>query len=119
LTLNFVIATTLVVVFGTAMANINSVWAAPPIHCPPSTLTNPCVGTPQGDKMLGTADDDVMMGLNGQDEMFGFARDDQMFSNNGNDTMKGDSGDDNMHGNERNDNINGESGDDIIRGRFW
>ena len=118
LTVNFVIATTLAVIFGTAMTSINRVWAEPPIHCPTVAGTNQCNGTDGADKMLGTNEEDVMNGRNGQDEMFGSASDDEMFGNNAADTMKGDSGDDSMHGNERNDNVNGGSSNDIVRGGF-
>ena len=54
LTINFVIATTLAVIFGTAMTSTNSVWAEPPIHCPTVAGTNQCNGTDEADKMIGT-----------------------------------------------------------------
>jgi hypothetical protein len=86
---NLVISTTLTVIFGTAVASTNSVWAAPPIHCPNVPGTNRCNETNEADKTLGTSDEDIMMGRNGPDTMFGSARDDEMFGNNGVDTMKG------------------------------
>jgi len=53
-----VIATTLAVIFGTAMTGTNSVWTEPPIHCPTVAGTNQCNGqcngTDEADKMIGT-----------------------------------------------------------------
>ena len=74
LTINFVISTTLAVIFGTAMTNTNNVWAAT-IHCPNSGL-NGCLGTNDADNMIGTSKDDSMSGLDGDDKMDGFAGND-------------------------------------------
>ena len=121
LTINFVIATTLAVIFGTAMTNTNTVWAAT-IHCPTVPGTNQCVGTSFPDDMLGTSKDDEMDGGLGNDNMFGFAGNDKMTGSLDNDIMSGGSGDDNMDGDVRfvaaqgDDNINGDSGDDTIQG---
>jgi len=111
-----VIATTLTLIFGTAMTSTNSVWAAN-IDCPNrSTGDINCFGTQGDDRMAGTANEDSMRALNGDDTMFGFARNDLMFGEGGDDTMSGGSGDDRMFGDAGNDKINGDSGDDTIFG---
>ena len=121
LRINFVIATTLAVIFGTAMTTTNSAWAAT-IHCPTVPGTNQCVGTSFPDDMLGTSKDDEMNGGLGNDNMFGFSGNDKMTGSLDSDTMSGGSGNDNMDGDVTqvpgggNDNINGDSGDDTIQG---
>ena len=106
------IATTLAVIFGTAMTSTNSVWAAD-ITC---TRGVQCIGTDEPDNMKGTSEADDMSGLNGNDKMNGFAGNDQMDGGPGDDTMSGGSGHDFMLGREGDDNINGDSGDDTILG---
>ena len=109
------IATTLAVIFGTAMTTTNSVWAAN-IDCPNVQNTNNCNGTNNDDRMAGTANEDNMNGLGGKDTMFGFASNDFMDGGPGDDTMSGGSGDDFMLGRDGDDNINGDSGHDTILG---
>jgi Ca2+-binding RTX toxin-like protein len=121
LTINFVISTTLAVIFGTAMTTTNSVWAAT-INCPNQPPVPPfninCIGTDDPDNMLGTANQDVMNGREGNDRMFGFSSNDQMDGGPDDDTMSGGSGDDILNGFIQNDNVNGDSGDDEIIGYF-
>ena len=112
------IATTLAVIFGTAMTNTNNVWAAN-IDCPnqpPVGDFQHCIGTNDDDRMQGTAKRDFMEGRNGDDSMFGFASNDQMVGQSGDDIMSGGSGNDRMFGELGNDRINGDSGDDEING---
>jgi hypothetical protein len=59
LTINFVITTTLAVIFGTGMTSTNSVWGAN-IDCPNVPNTNNCNGTDGDDRMAGTANEDNM-----------------------------------------------------------
>ena len=50
--------------------------------------------------------------------MFGFADNDLMIGGDGDDTMSGGSGNDILDGNFGDDNINGNSGDDVLIGNF-
>ena len=118
------IATTLGIIFGTAVTSANnSVWAAT-IQCSTSPVGNFCAGTNDDDRMLGPANQDAMAGGPGDDTMFGYARNDFMVGNAGDDTMSGGSGDDIMVEDDDdifrpgNDNINGDSSDDTIAGGY-
>ena len=105
ITINFVISTTLAVIFGTAITTTNMAWADN-INC---TSGVTCNGTSRDDTMSGSAGSYKMFGLAGNDEMHGGA-------GGGNDIMSGGSGADTMFGNAGNDNMNGDSSDDFIVG---
>ena len=116
------IATTLAVIFGTAMTSTssNNAWAAN-IDCPnqvPSGDIQNCIGTIGPDNMQGTSKPDSMRGLADDDRMFGFASNDVMTGDGGDDTMNGGSGHDTMFGRIGDDKINGDSGNDEIIGGF-
>ena len=79
LIINFVISTTLAVIFGTAMTSTNnSAWAADITCTRGPVIPNQCTGTQDPDNMKGTSEADEMSGLNGNDNMNGFAGNDQM-----------------------------------------
>jgi hypothetical protein len=66
--------------------------------------------------VLGTPDDDVLDGTNGNNILFGFGGDDQISGRRGNDVAFGGRGDDRVDGGDGNDILFGESGNDGLAG---
>ncbi|UKO99264.1 calcium-binding protein [Nostoc sp. UHCC 0870] len=64
--------------------------------------------------ILGTPDDDVLIGKDTHDYIFGFAGDDILLGEGGKDFLFGGTGDDILIGGEGNDVLFGEDGDDIL-----
>ena len=67
--------------------------------------------------ILGTADDDILIGTNSSDLIFSFEGNDIISGNQGNDCILSGEGDDIIFGDQGNDNISGGSGSDIIKGQ--
>ena len=68
-------------------------------------------------QILGTPDDDILIGTNLPDLIFSFSGDDIISGDKGNDCILAGDGDDIIFGDEGNDNISGGSGSDIIKGQ--
>ena len=67
-------------------------------------------------QILGTAEDDILMGTDASDLIFAFNGDDMIFGGEGNDCIIGGEGDDLIFGNAGNDHLVGGEGSDIIKG---
>jgi Ca2+-binding RTX toxin-like protein len=67
-------------------------------------------------QILGTAEDDIIMGTEASDLIFAFGGDDMIFGGEGNDCIIGGEGDDLIFGNAGNDHLVGGEGNDIIKG---
>ena len=67
-------------------------------------------------QILGTAEDDIIMGTEAPDLIFAFGGDDMIFGGEGNDCIIGGEGDDLIFGNAGNDHLVGGEGSDIIKG---
>ena len=67
-------------------------------------------------QILGTAEDDILMGTDASDLIFAFGGDDMIFGGEGNDCIIGGEGDDLIFGNAGNDHLVGGEGSDIIKG---
>ena len=67
--------------------------------------------------IMGTPDEDVLLGTNVADLIFAFEGDDTISGAKGNDCIFGGDGDDIIFGNEGNDNISSGEGSDIIKGQ--
>ncbi|MFB3096694.1 MAG: HYR domain-containing protein [Nitrosopumilaceae archaeon] len=67
--------------------------------------------------IIGSAEDDTILGTNVSDLIFGLAGDDIIFGYKGNDCIIGGEGDDIIFGNEGNDSISGGEGNDILKGQ--
>ncbi|MFN3654530.1 MAG: HYR domain-containing protein [Candidatus Nitrosotenuis sp.] len=68
-------------------------------------------------QILGTEEDDTLLGTTLADLIFGFGGDDIIIGDKGNDCIFGGDGDDIIYGNEGDDTINGDNGADIIKGQ--
>ena len=66
--------------------------------------------------IIGSEDDDVLIGTTLADLIFAHGGDDLISGNKGNDCIFGGDGDDIIFGNEGNDHISGQGGNDIIKG---
>jgi Ca2+-binding RTX toxin-like protein len=82
-----------------------------------------CIGT--FNTIMGTADDDILMGTNGRDLIFGLKGndiiigangDDCLVGGDGNDTIEGQNGNDVIEGGQGDDELHGDNGDDAING---
>ena len=67
-------------------------------------------------QILGTTEDDIIMGTEAPDLIFAFGGDDMIFGGEGNDCIIGGEGDDLIFGNAGNDHLVGGEGSDIIKG---
>jgi Ca2+-binding RTX toxin-like protein len=67
--------------------------------------------------IIGSEDDDILIGTTLADLIFGLGGDDIMMGDKGNDCMFGGDGDDVIYGNEGDDEIVGDNGGDIIKGQ--
>ncbi|GFN40591.1 MAG: hypothetical protein YK1309IOTA_2060001 [Marine Group I thaumarchaeote] len=67
--------------------------------------------------IIGSAEDDTILGTNVSDLIFALAGDDIIFGYKGNDCIIGGEGDDIIFGNEGNDSISGGEGNDILKGQ--
>ena len=79
------------------------------------------VGTDQtnvADCLIGTNDEDIIWGLDGDDYIKGKKADDVLHGGFGNDRIFGDSGDDNLLGGPGQDHLYGKRGHDVIFGGF-
>jgi hypothetical protein len=75
--------------------------------------TNP---TPESDKIVGDAADNVFYALAGDDTVLGYGGDDTITGGEGDDLIFGGDGDDFLVGGAGNDYLNGEDGDDTLLG---
>ena len=73
-------------------------------------------GTDGGDKIKGTATDELIEGLGGDDGIRGRAGDDIIEGGDGNDRIRGDEGNDTLSGGNGNDRVIGDLGDDVLNG---
>ncbi|NES85929.1 MAG: calcium-binding protein [Moorea sp. SIO2B7] len=67
-------------------------------------------------QLLGTDEDDILIGSPGNDIISGLRDDDDIFGAQGNDLLRGDRGDDNLYGEAGDDTLEGNRGDDFIFG---
>ncbi len=74
------------------------------------------IGTPDHDYLEGTAEDDVVEGLEGSDTVHGGAGDDVIDGGAGHDGLFGGTGDDLIFGGAGGDHLGGDDGDDTIYG---
>jgi lysophospholipase L1-like esterase len=74
-------------------------------------------GRAGSDVMHGNDGDDTLHGGGGSDELRGDAGDDRLFGDGGNDRLGGAEGDDRLDGGSGNDVLVGREGDDLLRGR--
>jgi Ca2+-binding RTX toxin-like protein len=79
---------------------------------PPLSL-NPISGTGGNDRLIGTAEDDIVFGFAGNDRLEGRGGDDIVFGGRGNDRLSGGPGDDILVGGPGNDQLDGGPGLDI------
>jgi len=82
----------------------------------PSSYYNMIMGTAEDDFLIGTTLPDLIFGNGGDDIIMGNNGNDCIFAGEGNDIVFGNGGDDNMTGGQGNDVIKGDSGDDILKG---
>ncbi len=73
-------------------------------------------GTALGEKIYGKESDDRIAGHGGDDTIFGGSGDDRIGGDKGNDSLHGDAGDDRLRGDDGNDYVDGGAGDDRLRG---
>ncbi len=93
----------------------------PPNAIACSSVSNPCNGTDDNDKMTGDNGMNSMYGHKNDDSMLGGGSPDSMSGDEGNDEISGDDGDDFLYGDgityaEGNDTLNGNAGNDQIYG---
>lgn len=69
-----------------------------------------------GDRVEGTAGDDVLRGTGEHDRVFGFAGNDRAFGRGGRDIVRGGRGDDRVFGGTNLDGVFGGDGDDVLNG---
>jgi Ca2+-binding RTX toxin-like protein len=74
------------------------------------------VGTALNDTLNGLDGDDLLQGLDGNDSLFGASDDDTLEGNNGNDKLFGGDDDDYLDGGDGNDTLAGEDDDDTLVG---
>ncbi|NES81859.1 MAG: calcium-binding protein [Moorea sp. SIO2B7] len=67
-------------------------------------------------ELLGSDEDDILIGSPGNDIISGLRDDDDLFGKAGNDLLKGDRGDDNLYGEAGDDTLEGNRGDDFLFG---
>jgi Ca2+-binding RTX toxin-like protein len=74
------------------------------------------IGTARSERLVATANEDVIAGLAGNDTLIGLAGDDYLFGQSGNDIINGGSGEDELFGSLGNDFLVGGIGDDDLFG---
>jgi len=111
---DFDLASTTVTNDGTATGTDN----IPPTPTP--TPTRPplrqVLGTPENDNLVGIDAADSIVGFAGDDTLAGLGGDDIIYGNKGNDILTGDSGNDNIFGGQGNDSILGGADNDRLKG---
>ena len=111
---DFDFASTTVTNDGTTTATDN----IPPTPTP--TPTRPplrqVLGTPENDNLVGIDAADSIVGFAGNDTIAGGGGDDIIYGNKGNDILTGDSGNDNIFGGQGNDSILGGADNDRLKG---
>jgi hypothetical protein len=98
---------TLIVAGGIALA-------ATDINC--AVVGNPCNGTPEDDKITGTADAEIINGQAGNDEILALDAIDTLNGEDGDDTIHGELGDDVLNGGDGTDQLFGDNGRDRLNG---
>jgi|GEM_PF-1076165 len=91
-----------------------------PSSCNDTGVTASCQDGTAGDDVQdgdsSAADDDTLIGGEGNDTQHGHDGDDRLYGGEGNDTLNGGQGDDTLSGGPGQDTLNGDSGDDLIFG---
>ncbi|MEG4967508.1 hypothetical protein QUB11_12860 [Microcoleus sp. B6-A1] len=87
-----------------------------PTPTPPRPPLRQVLGTPENDNLVGIDAADSMAGFAGDDTLAGLGGDDIIYGNKGNDILTGDSGNDNIFGGRGNDLILGGSDNDRLKG---
>jgi Ca2+-binding RTX toxin-like protein len=77
---------------------------------------NVVVDTDKNETLSGTANTDLVFGLQGANTINGLGGNDLLCGGNANDTLNGGDGNDTLGGNRGNDTLNGEGGDDRLTG---
>ncbi|MEG5079726.1 hypothetical protein QUB53_03565 [Microcoleus sp. AT8-B4] len=107
-------ASTTVTNDGTESATDNVVQT--PTPTPPRPPLRQVLGTPENDNLVGIDAADSMAGFAGDDTLAGLGGDDIIYGNKGNDILTGDSGNDNIFGGQGNDIILGGTDNDRLKG---
>ncbi|MEM9219821.1 MAG: G8 domain-containing protein, partial [Cyanobacteria bacterium P01_F01_bin.150] len=89
--------------------------AAPGINIP-GTVSNTGTDNNNGDRIQGSADDDILRGSANKDILIGRAGDDILRGKAGNDKLKGGAGNDRLIGGRGDDVLVGGRGDDVLKG---
>jgi uncharacterized repeat protein (TIGR01451 family) len=111
---DFDFASTTVTNDGTESATDNVV--ATPTPTPPRPPLRQVLGTPENDNLVGIDAADSMAGFAGDDTLAGVGGDDIIYGNKGNDILTGNSGNDNIFGGRGNDLILGGADNDRLKG---
>ena len=104
-----------------------SLASSNPVYCGIAQNSWPVVirGSPNNDKLIGTNNNDLIIGFGGDDKIIGKQGndclvggpgEDRIFGNRGNDVILGGDGNDRIHGGQGSDNIDGEGGTDRCYG---
>ena len=78
--------------------------------------SNILVGTPVGEKLRGTADDDAVVGRGGNDVAVGLGGNDCLLGQAGGDLLRGNAGTDRLLGGAGADRLRGGGGEDLLKG---
>ncbi|TAF90773.1 MAG: calcium-binding protein [Oscillatoriales cyanobacterium] len=111
---DFDFASTTVTNDGTESATDNVV--ATPTPTPPRPPLRQVLGTPENDNLVGIDAADSIAGFAGDDTLAGLGGDDIIYGNKGNDILTGNSGNDNIFGGRGNDLILGGTNNDRLKG---
>ncbi|XZN91967.1 MAG: hypothetical protein ACM65M_03575 [Microcoleus sp.] len=87
-----------------------------PTPTPPRPPLRQVLGTPENDNLVGIDAADSIAGFAGDDTLAGLGGDDIIYGNKGNDIITGDSGNDNIFGGRGNDLILGGADNDRLKG---
>jgi uncharacterized repeat protein (TIGR01451 family) len=108
-----------------AAKSVTATFNVPPPPPPPPSSECPgyegvagnhIVGTPNDDTLVGTGGRDIICGLEGDDEINGLGGNDILIGNEGRDSVTGGPGRDRILGNEDRDTLKGNGGDDDVFG---